>query len=502
VTAALHTVHVRVNDAATGQPTPVRVRITDDEGFYYAPFGRLTNFAGEPNEDVGGNVLVGSLRHSYIDGSCEIRLPSGTLLVEVDKGPEYQPLRREVKLGTGQIALRLAIERWIDLRKEGWYPGDAHVEFMTPHAALLEAAAEDLAVVNLLARVCPAIQGGLMPPRSPAISNILAFSGQGPALQMPGHMVVVNTLNGHPVLGSLALLNSHRPIYPLTFGGPDSLDNWSLAAWCDQCHRKGGLVVWTGAWRDDTGFTSGEALADLILGKVDALEIQPTARPPFDLLDDWYGLLNCGYRVPLVGGSGKNSNSIVLGSMRTYARLNPDEEFTYKGWIEAIRAGRTFVTSRPLLSFTVNGQDPGATIALPANASTVRIRAEARSVIPLGQLELVADGVVLKSATASGSPSSALIEMELPIASSGWLAARCTNGSGTQPVFAHTSPIYLTVDGRLRQPDAVAAAKLHNHLDKMTTWIESEGRFENDKQRRDLLAIFESARAKLPNRLH
>ena len=44
VSHKLQTVHVRVNDA-TGQPTPVRVRFTDDDGVYYAPLGRLTDFA-------------------------------------------------------------------------------------------------------------------------------------------------------------------------------------------------------------------------------------------------------------------------------------------------------------------------------------------------------------------------------------------------------------------------------------------------------------------------
>src|SRR5262249_14213553 len=156
----------RVNDAATGQPTPVRVRITDSQGVYYAPLGRLTHFASGPNEDVGGNVLVHGLPCAYIDGQCEIRLPASRLLVEISKGPEYQTLRREVTLGTGQMALRLAIERWINLRAEGWYSGDTHAELMMPHAALLEAAAEDLAVVNLLARSSGA-----------AISNLLAFSG-------------------------------------------------------------------------------------------------------------------------------------------------------------------------------------------------------------------------------------------------------------------------------------------------------------------------------------
>jgi hypothetical protein len=134
---SLQTVHLRVNDAATGRPTPVRLRVTDTAGAYYAPFGRAAEFAHGVNEDVGGNLLLGRDRWSYIDGTCEIAVPSGELIIEAGKGPEYRPLCERVNLVAGKMALRLAIERWTDLRAEGWYSGDTRAHFLTPHAALL-----------------------------------------------------------------------------------------------------------------------------------------------------------------------------------------------------------------------------------------------------------------------------------------------------------------------------------------------------------------------------
>jgi hypothetical protein len=517
VSAGLHTVHVRVNDAATGQPTPVRLRIADAEGFSYAPFGRLTNFALGPNEDVGGNVLIDSLPYAYIDGTCEIRVPTGPLLIEIDKGPEYQPLRRQVQLGIGQMALRFAFERWIDLRKEGWYSGDAHAEFMTPHAALLEAAAEDLAVVNLLARPTSVVsalestspEGAASGPSltdHPAISNILAFSGQRPALEMPGHMVVVNTHNSHPVLGSLGLLNCHRPVYPLTFGGDAGPDDWSLADWCEQCHRKGGLVIWTQAWHEKDGLSAGEALADLILGRIDALEIGPSQTADLDRVDDWYRLLNGGCQIPIVGGSGKNSNRTVLGSVRTYARLQPGEELTYKNWIEAIRRGRTFVTNGPLLSFTVNGQEPGAVLDLSSAVATVHLYAQVRSALPFERLEIVANGQVVKSADTFSSPGSRVIDADLALPQGGWLAARCL-GARRRPerncpglLAAHTSPIYVQIEGQRMRPDAEAANRLVDLLNASLDWVHNKARFENEKQRRHLAGIFEAALMELARR--
>ena len=51
--------------------------------------------------------------------------------------------------------------------------------------------------------------------------------------------------------------------------------------------------------------------------------------------DDCHALLNAGFRIPLVGGSDKADNLGILGRRRTYARLEPGQEFTYKNWIEA-----------------------------------------------------------------------------------------------------------------------------------------------------------------------
>src|SRR5262249_10512673 len=153
---------------------------------------------------------------------------------------------------------RLEIERLHDSRIDGWHSGDIHTEYLSPHAALLEGMAEDLAVVNLQARATTVRPIDDLPYVS--IPNIFAFSGQRPCLERPGHMVVVNTLNWHEKLGQLLLLNCHRVVYPLYFG--TRADDWTLADWCDQCHRKGGLVISQG----------NSAFAELILGKVDAYE--------------------------------------------------------------------------------------------------------------------------------------------------------------------------------------------------------------------------------------
>src|SRR5207245_2564077 len=109
------------------------------------------------------------------------------------------------------------------------------------------------------------------------IPNLLAFSGQRPALAQPGCMVVVNTRNWSPS-DCFTLLNCHRVVYPLSFGLAGDWNDWTCQDWCDQCHRKGGLVIADHlATVEEWGTLPGEALADLVLGKIDAIDIRAPA---------------------------------------------------------------------------------------------------------------------------------------------------------------------------------------------------------------------------------
>src|SRR5262249_53327877 len=167
-----------------------------------------------------------------------------------------------------------------------------------------------------------------------------------------------------------------------------------------------------------------EPLPDLLLGKVDAFEIDSFEDSPFDAINLWHTLLQAGLRIPLVGGSGKESNGKVLGVFRTYARLSPDEELGYTNWIEAVRAGRTFVTNGPLLQFHLDGQGAGTTLDL-TEPRTVHVHADARSAVPFEHLEVLVNGEVVAAAAGAGAPCAAVVERDVLIETSGWIAARC-----------------------------------------------------------------------------
>jgi hypothetical protein len=398
-------------------------------------------------------------------------------VIEITKGTEYRPFRQELELAEGRLALRLAIERWTDERAKGWFSGDMRAHELTAHAALLEGAAEGLAHVQLLARERPpagAIPGG--------VSNLLAFSGTTAALQSEQCAVVVNTLNTHPVLGSVSLLNCHRPVYPLRFGQPGDADYWSVSDWCDQCHRKRGLVVWPDLPRLTDDHPQGEALAALILGKIDAFEVGPDTDfdgPSFQL---YYQLLSCGLRPVLVGGSGKDSNAVPLGAIRTYARLLPGEPPEPANWIEAVRAGRTFVTTGPLLSLSVAGQQTGDTVQC-SRGQEISVRVSARDSYPLQNVEILAGGRVITSTSAPANQASVQLETALVCEIDTWIAARCRGQTGR---LAHSGAMLVKVPGQPIKATSEQTSLLLNVIDRTLVWVNDRADCPTERQRQHL----------------
>ncbi len=488
-------VSLRVTDSATGKPTPCRLHIRDNVGRYYPPLGSLAEFPCRRNEDVGAGLR--QLQHSFavIDGSCEVPLPAGVpLTVEITKGLFHQSVSQVVTLKAGQLALRFTFESWG--HGDGFTQADSRCHFLTPHGAKLEAAAEGLDVVNLLAvaQDVPSIDGVLY--RS--LANLTAFSGQAEAFGSPRGGVFVNTLNMHPVLGRLALLHSHRVVHPLTFGTLGETDDWSLGDWCGQCHRKKGLVVWADAYRPEAGLPGGEALVQAVLGRVDAFEIDGLPRQT-PILPAWYRLLNAGVRLPLVGGSGKDSNRLPLGCVRTLTPKIGGAVPADGEWAEQVRRGETHVSNGPVIRWAINGEPAPSRLNLPA-PGRLSVRAEAKSPFPFGQLELIANGHVVVSSAVEDR--SATLEAEVDVPAGMWLAVRCRSGAASAvypqtPVFAHTSATAITVNGVPRPRDAAAVQALVTQMAAVREWAETTAQYAEPKFQKQLLADIAAAVARL-----
>ena len=246
-------------------------------------------------------------------------------------------------------------------------------------------------------------------------------------------------------------------------------------------------MVWADAFRSEGGSIGSEALVAAILGKIDAIECdpQPRSQPFFPWV---YKLWNAGIFLPLVGGSAKDSNATALGAMRTYAQIPNEEARTYPAWVEAVRAGRTFATNGPILSFEVER----------TGEATAILRAKAECLTAFSRFEILANGETV--ASASSEPADGLfrtkIEIEFTLTETTWFAARCIGGapvSGEGTTFAHTSATLLSLQDRPFVPRAKAIAALKPLVGEVRTWAEDRGQYTDEKWRMQLVARCNSA---------
>ncbi len=182
--------------------------------------------------------------------------------------------------------------------------------------------------------------------------------------------------NRQNMLGHIGLLGTSQAILPMASAGSpegrlgDPL-GWLMADWADAVHAQHGLAVAV-----HFPLPYAEVAADIVAGRIDAVEMQALT-PGVDgpSIREWYRFLNCGFRLPIVGGTDKMSAEIPLGAIRTYARLEPGRPLSFESWADAVRSGRTFVTSGPFVELAVDGQEPGGTVRLGRGGGTVEVQA-------------------------------------------------------------------------------------------------------------------------------
>ena len=72
---------------------------------------------------------------------------------------------------------------------------------------------------------------------------------------------------------------------------------------------------------------------------------------------NYYALLDCGFRLRPTAGTASGVHPVPLGFGRVYVRL--DGGLDEHAWLHGLDAGRSFVTTGPMLFVTLDGHDPG-----------------------------------------------------------------------------------------------------------------------------------------------
>lgn len=451
-------------------------------------------------------------------GTFQMEVPVGAVTIHVERGKEYVPVDRivDVKEGENQV-VRIELHRWTDMAKRGWFSADLHVHFSNDDIAGLKllSQADD---VNFL----------------PSFSYWNRFEKQWPdfggtpnVFADPNHLVTrrneeIERIGGDPFhsVDALFIFGLEKPIYvprhTKTFPAsavlaraakktsPNCIIDTDKPLWAENVVTMGlGLfdsvqVVHNHYHREvtlgDGGLCCGMAGTWL-------------ERPSIDFGRDelfhrtngiYYRWLNCGFRLAASGGSAMGVMKVPLGYCRTYAYL--DGALNERSYLDALKAGRTFATSGPMLFLQADGQMVGATLKFQSAVNeTIKLKSNLESIEKIDALELVYNGQVIQrrdltkvSATPSMNES---IEYELKPVRSGWVIARAIyrNIYDNHLRQAHTSPIYIEVDGK-PTANRQDAEYMIRWIDELLKVSQMADRYGSDKERVQSQRIFYEAR--------
>ena len=453
----------RLIDAHSGKPTPAIVCISDerdgtvrlppdgrenpkpnttDEFRRGVPFMRAKEWVGPVRKTTGkGN----NADRSYVYGRLPslpywsdpvmyqtpseftIRLPAGRWRISVEHGMEYIPVTEEFATSGGTLEKTIRLERWIDLPSEGWTSGDVHVHHPTTEKAhrdyLLEyAKAEDVHLVNILEQHhhggSHSKQWGFGKKFRVEHDGRWLVSGQEAPSSTFGHIIGLN-------VDRLVHDPKNADLYDLTFRGihenKEALVGYAHFSW-NGCNLPRGFP-----WYVTTE-------------EIDFVELMQFAKIN---APDYYDYLNLGFRLTAAAGSDVPWGS-TMGEVRTF--VHTGETFDPDRWFAGLKAGRTFVSNGPALELTVDGKLPGTTLE-KARDATVSVRARMRSHARIGlpkTLKLVSNEGLLKEVKPEAKETELVLDLEVPLPRSRWItaSAACTNGA-----IAHTSPVYVVVNG-------------------------------------------------------
>ena len=445
--------------------TAARVSLTTDDGRFYAPENRWIH--ADDGYDRSERAFEAHYFHSL--GNDSLTMPIGKIHVDVVAGLE-RSLKTDTTItasGTNRyVNVRLSPKWDIGARVETWVSGDLHVHMNyggtyrnTPEHLAEQAEAEHLSVVN-----------NLIVNKEQKFPDI-AYEGRGvDRVSKPGTLVVHGQEFHASYWGHRGILGLHGNVLLPGYAGYPNTAAASLypmnADVYDMAHSQGALVgevhPFDGApdpFAAPAERITDELPVDVALGKLDYIEIvgfsdhRATAAV-------WYRLLNLGFRIPAGAGTDATANYAApirghVGMNRVYARV-PAGPVRIETFLDALKNGRTVATNGPLLDFSLGGQNTGGELKFAAGQAGVPFKAKMRSIVPVDHLEIVCNGVVVKSLAAKDTAD---VSGTIPVKESGWCLLRASSDKAEYPVldnyvYATTSPIYVTVGGKkARSPE-------------------------------------------------
>lgn len=444
---------------ADGQPAPARISVIGSDGRAYAPEGAWMH----ANETFDRKDIPEEEHYFHAPGRASLMLPAGKAEIAIWRGLENRVEHRVVEIAPGPPQrLDVRLTQIAPPSLKGWVSGDVHVHMNyggnyrnTPERMIAQAQAEDLdvvfnTIVNKEERI-PDVASFSPFPDPASTADTLLVPAQENHTSYWGHLGLIG-LSDHLLLPDFsAYANTGlASLYP---------DNIAVAR---LAHEQGALVGYVHPFDpgpEPNTYSTHAVPVSAALGAMDYYEAVGFSDQIISA-GIWYRLLNLGFRIAAAGGTDAMANYASLhgpvGLARTYVLPQATGDASPEGrrdaWIEGLRAGHSFATNGPLLSFTLDGKLPGDSIALPKGGGTLRWDAEMASIAGVDHVEVVQNGKVVATLKLGADGRAAKGAGTIKLTKSGWVLLRAWASDDRPEVldmypYATTTPVYVTVDG-------------------------------------------------------
>ncbi len=423
-----------------------RLAVTDASGHPLLPDEGMVRFDGQ-----NGRAFF------YSPGTIALDVPAGAVTVRAVRGLATPEVSATVTVRAGETAsASLALAPVWEAQRAGWFSADHHfhLNYGGPFA---------LQPTDLV----PLMRGEDLDVATPMVANLhnrfeeqplfdWRAQGEGPVVRW------AQEVRSH-FLGHVGLLGTSTLFWPWvwgpgyeTYGRDDRLNAQPLA----HARAQGGAgyyvhpVSGTRAPFSEQGITAIPValVADAVHGAIDLLEVVCLWSNAVGTTELWYRLLNAGFPVAPSGGTDVMTDfhrTMAVGATRVYVR--PRGPFNWDSYFAALKEGRSFVTTGPMVQLAVDGLQPGDVLA--KGGREVPFSLTVASAVPVDSVAIVVNGATAWSAPPPAAPGTRRYSGRVRLPAGGWVAARVVGPpvdrwpAMAEYAFAHTAPIWIGARG-------------------------------------------------------
>lgn len=419
-------------------------------------------------------------RQYAVDGRAIVSLPPGNYTFSISRGPEYLDHQGHFQIESAATdTTTIRMKRFTDLSKQGWWSADLALSHAQRDMDVWIRSAD----LHVASAQSYSFDGSWKPKSKTEFASKWNQNGN--------HWFAMSAGRDNRFRGGTLVLNGPQSFSAGTRNSAETQDSATArdlantgdkdnnaptssveflkaANRFDESHI---CVARPNSWDLPIWLASGYVDSFMLLGpelRQDGKKIKDPEGFPRDptfypeprgwgqfAQDIYYHILNSGFKIPPVAGSGSGANTNPVGYSRTYVHCDPEdvvddesEQLDIQEWWKALRAGRVMVTNGPLLIPTVNGKRPGHVFQATAGETvrlTTQLTLHTREKIEY--LEIVKNGRVMDDVMLSDLVDKQGVLPDVEFTQSGWFLIRAITKNKTYHA-ASTGPFYVDFDDK------------------------------------------------------